>query len=101
MSIKDFMLCKFYLIKNIRIDELSLYLWKSFNKHDCFVSFHITWDRNIKLNDPLIDEVEGQAYQVRGKVYRKTQKPEKRTTTEISLLGIQVIKGGENKMCLF
>lgn len=64
MSIKDFMLCEFYLIKNIRIDELSLYLWRSFNRHDCFVSFHITWDGNIKLNNPLIDEVEGQAYLV-------------------------------------
>lgn len=97
MSIKDFMLCEFYLIKNIRIDELSLYLWKSFNRHDCFVSFHITWDGNIKLNNPLIGEVEGQAYQVRGKVYRKAQKPEKRTTTEISLPGTQDIKGGGNR----
>lgn len=96
MSIKDLMLCKVYLIKNIRIDALSLHLWKSFNRHHGFVSFHITWGGNIKLNDPLIDEMEGQAYQVRGKVHRKAQKPEKRTTTEISLQGTEDIKGGGN-----
>lgn len=94
MPIKDFMLCKVYLIKNIRIDALSLHLWKSFNRHDGFVSFHITWGGNIKLNDPFIDEMDGQACQVRRKVNRKAQKPEKRTTAEISLQGTQDIKGG-------
>lgn len=81
------MLCLFSLIKNVRMDELSVHLWKSFKRHDYFVSFHITWIGNIKLNDPLIHEVKGQAHQVMGIGHTQAQKPEQRTTTEILLPG--------------